>query len=293
LAHPKSPKETIVAYYDQEAAAYSELYTRGANDQEFYPANAIRLEMIIDLLRLRGARELLDVGCGSGQPLLRFLREGYDARGFDFSPRMVENAQAAMRAAGQSDERVSLGDIERRETLPAGPFDAVVATGVFPHNLNDSAAYANVRELLAPKGAAFIEYRNALMSLFSLNRYCAPFFWEELLCAEELPEGLREDTRRFLASKFDTPVEGVGKRRDIEYSDILARFHNPLTLGRDLSGHGLRLINVHYYHWHAAPPHLEKAHKDVFRRLSLAHERKEDWRAMFLCSAYVAEIERF
>jgi SAM-dependent methyltransferase len=56
--------------------------------------------MIIELLRARGTRTLLDVRCGSGQPLLRFLREGYDARGFDFSPRMVECARGALRDAG-------------------------------------------------------------------------------------------------------------------------------------------------------------------------------------------------
>jgi SAM-dependent methyltransferase len=248
--------------------------------------------MIIELLRPRAARTLLDVGCGSGQPLLRFLREGYDARGFDFSPRMVECARSAMRAAGQDPGRVSQGDIERPETLPPGPFDAIVATGVFPHNLDDTAAYANVRGLLAPHGVAYIEYRNALMALFSLNRHCAPFFWQDLLRADELPELLREDTRHFLASKFDTAVESVGKKRSIEYSDILARFHNPLTLAGELTGHGLRLMKVHYYHWHAAPPHLERAHRESFWRLSMAQERKEDWRAMFLCSACVAEIER-
>jgi hypothetical protein len=163
---------------------------------------------------------------------------------------------------------------------------------VFPHNLNDAAAYANVRGLLTPTGTAFIEYRNALMSLFSLNRYCVPFFWQELLQADELPESLREDTRLFLASKFDTAVESVGRKRSIEYSDILARFHNPLTLAAELASHGLRVIKLHYYHWHAAPPHLEKAHRESFWRLSMARERTEDWRAMFLCSAYVTEIAR-
>lgn len=288
----QSPKEKVIAYYDQEAAAYSELYTKAALATEFYPANAVRLDMVVDLVRARGARTLIDAGCGSGQPLLRFLREGCDARGFDFSLRMVENARKAMEAAGQDPARVTHGDIERRESLPSVAFDALVATGVFPHNLNDAAAYASVRALLAPGGVALIEYRNALMSLFSLNRYCAPFFWEELLKGEELPEPLREDARRFLESKFDTAIESVGQKRGIEYTDILARFQNPLTLGSELTAHGLRLVRIHYYHWHAAPPHLEKTHKEEFWRSSLALERKDDWRAMFLCSAYVAEIER-
>ncbi|MHC4429852.1 MAG: hypothetical protein ACYS0D_14825, partial [Planctomycetota bacterium] len=165
-------------------------------------------------------------------------------------------------------------------------------TGVFPHNLDDAAAYANLRGMLAPDGTAFVEYRNALMSLFSINRYCEPFFWHDLLQGDTLPEALREETRRFLAAKFDTPVESVGRPRTIEYTDILARFHNPLTLPEELAGHGLRLVGTEFYHWHAAPPHLEKTHKKAFWEASLKKERTDDWRAMFLCSAFVAVIER-
>ena len=259
-----SEKDRVVAYYDQEAAQYDKLYTSESGAHEFYPANAVRLEIIVDLLREHAASSVLDVGCGSGQPLLRFLNEGHDASGFDFSPKMVEVAQAALREAGQDPDRAFLGDIETRSTLPAGPFDAVVATGVFPHNLDDAAAYSNLRDLLAPDGVALVEFRNVLMSMFSINRYCAPFFWDELLQADALPERLREATRDFLGAKFDTPVESVGAQRQIEYSDILARFHNPLTLGNELEREGLLLERLHYYHWHAAPPHLEKTHKDEF-----------------------------
>ena len=66
-----------------------------------------------------------------------------------------------------------------------------------------------------------------------------------------------------------------------EIRDLLARY---------LAKHGFRLERIHYYHWHAAPPHLQKTHKDAFWKASLALERKDDWRAMFLCSALVAEI---
>jgi hypothetical protein len=101
---------------------------------------------------------------------------------------------------------------------------------------------------------------------------------------------LREAARAYLSEKFDTKVQSVGKERSIEYSDILARFHNPLTIGDTLAAQGLKLNKIHYYHYHAAPPHLEKAHKSEFWEASLKLERTDDWRGMFLCSAFVAEI---
>jgi SAM-dependent methyltransferase len=287
-----SAKLRVIEYYNQEADRYHELYSKELLDQEFYPANAIRLQLILDRLNGGDAKTLLDVGCGSGGPLLTFLESGLDASGFDFSPRMVEHGQELLRAKGQDPTRCFQADLERRDTLPARAFDAVVATGVFPHNLDDDAAYANLRELLAPHGVAFVEYRNALMSLFSVNKYSVDFYWEQLLQADRLPEELREATRQFVAMKFDTPVANVGRARDIDYSSILARFHNPLTLGTEVSAHGLQLETIHYYHWHAAPPHLERPHRKTFWDESLHLEGKNDWRAMFMCSAFVAEFRR-
>jgi SAM-dependent methyltransferase len=288
----REEKERVVRYYDQEAAGYVELYRRDRMEQEVYPANDVRLELVVERLQAAGCRRVLDVGCGSGAPLARFLREGFDAIGFDFSPKMVEAARQVLREEGLEPERASWGDLERAETLPAGAFDGIVATGVFPHNLDDAAAYANLRSRLEPAGIALVEYRNALMALYSLNRYSEPFFWHELLRGDELPEPLRSAAREYLAVKFDTPVDSVGRPREIEYTDILARFHNPLTLGQEVARHGLALERLHYYHFHAAAPVLEKEHRRQFWEVSLQRERADDWRGMFVASAFVAELRR-
>jgi SAM-dependent methyltransferase len=284
-------KQRVIDFYNQEAAGYIDQYRLPPFDQEFYPANEIRLEIIVSRLKERGVTHVLDIGCGSAGPLVRFLREGWDARGFDFAPEMVRAAREVLAREGLDPERVRVGDLERLETLPSERFDAVIATGVFPHNLDDPVAYRNLRILLKPGGVAFVEYRNALMALFSLNQYSESFFWHDLLRADALPADLREATRAMLAQKFDTPVASVGRPRAIEFTDILARFHNPLTLESQLSEHGLGLRRVHYYHFHCAPPALERTHTRAFRQASLGMERPDDWRGMFLASAFVAEIE--
>lgn len=287
-----SRKSRVIEYYDQESANYEELYSRGPLDTECYPANAYRLRLILERLRHYKATTLLDIGCGSAWPLASFLKEGFDAIGFDFSPQMVAHGKKHLAAAGHDPDRCFHADLEQRDTLPDRQFDALVVTGVFPHNLDDAAAYANLRALLAPGGVAFIEYRNAMMSLFSVNKHSVDFYWHDLLRADDLPEPLREQTRQFVSAKFDTSVESVGHKRPIEFSDILARFHNPLTLGAEIAHHGLRLVQTHFYHWHAAPPHLEKLHREIFWKASLALEGTSDWRGMFMCSAFVAEARR-
>ena len=285
-----SKKQKVIEYFDQEAANYISLYRKDRMDQEFYPANHVRLELIIKRLAELKCRTVLDLGCGSGGTLCRFIEEGFDPVGVDFSQGMVDAAKAVLAEQGFEPSIVHRGDLEDRQTLPRNQFDAVVAAGVFPHNLNDDAAYRNLYDLLAPEGVAMIEYRNALMALFSLNEYSEPFFWHDLLDADNLPEPLKEETRKFLARTFQTPVKGVGASRKINYTDILARFHNPLTLADEIKPFGLELANLHYYHFHCAPPHLEKKHKGSFWQASLAMEKADDWRGMFMASAFVAEI---
>lgn len=283
-------KERVIAYYDQEAGHYIDLYRGERMEREVYPANDIRLELIVARMRELGVRSVLDVGCGSGGPLVRFLGEGFDAVGVDFSEGMVAAARDVLDDAGLDPGRVSWGDVERADTLSVGPFDALVATGVFPHNLDDAAAYASLRSRLTRDGVAFVEYRNALMALFSLNSYSEPFFWHDLIEADTLPDGLRQATRAYLAEKLDTPVQSVGRPREIEYTNILARFHNPLTLPDEVAAHGFAIERIHWYHFHAAPPALERDHRVEFWERSLALEDPADWRGMFMASAFVAEL---
>ena len=139
MSPSESDKKKVIAYYDQEAAEYNRLYTAPATAQEFYPANAVRLELVVERLREHNASTVLDVGCGSGQPLLRFLAEGHDAMGFDFSPKMVASAQDALRVAGHDPERAFLGDIEKRSTLPSGFRVYCGSTPPLPHRCRQTS----------------------------------------------------------------------------------------------------------------------------------------------------------
>lgn len=286
-------RRRIIAHYEENLALYTGIYARQAASGDIYPANEVRLEVVLRCLERRKAVSVLDAGCGTGEPMAEFLRLGYDAWGFDFSPGTLDAARRHLASLGLDAGRLLPADAERFETFPPqwrGAFDAVVGKGLMPHELDDAAVYANVRALLKPGGAFLAEYRNALMSLFSINRHCARFYWDELLPVAALTPGMRDETRDFLAAKFDMDPAAVTS--PAAASGVLPRFHNPLTLGDELAAHGLRLRKCHFYHYHCAPPHLEGRFPDDFRRTSRAMEHSDDWRGMFLCSAFIAEIER-
>jgi hypothetical protein len=94
----------------------------------------------------------------------------------------------------------------------------------------------------------------------------------------------------FLADRFSVAPPERERGKAVQYDQILARFHNPLTIGADLAAHGFALDGLHFYHFHCAPPHFEASHQRAFRSASLALENPADWRGHFLASAFVAEL---
>ena len=77
--------EKVRAGYDRIA----EEYARGRDDFK----NQSYLERFIEFLR--PGSSILDVGCGSGVPVIRFLSEqGYAVFGIDISPRQIELARS-------------------------------------------------------------------------------------------------------------------------------------------------------------------------------------------------------
>ncbi|WP_158880182.1 class I SAM-dependent methyltransferase [Amycolatopsis anabasis] len=92
---------------------------------------------------IRGA--VLDLGCGTGEHTIHLSRLGYDVRGFDFSPRAVEQARA--NAAGRNvPARFEVADALH---LPGEPrFDTIVDSALF-HIFDDVDRARYVRSLHA------------------------------------------------------------------------------------------------------------------------------------------------
>lgn len=274
-------KKKVIKYYDQKAETYA---VKNYASNEEYPANRIRLDLIVKLMQERATASVLDVGCGSGFPLKRFLAEGMDAYGFDYSESMVKKATELL----ESGSRVRLGDLEEHNPFGNAKFDAVTALGVFPHNLDDTKALSTIRKALKPNGRAYIEFRNELFSMFTLNRYTREFYAKLL---PSMSDSMYEEAMSVFDGKFDldamTPVE-----TGISYGSILARFHNPLSIDTELfRPNGFKVERIHFYHFHALPPYFELSHPQEYRKASLEMEKPNDWRGHLMASAFITEVK--
>ncbi len=160
---------------------------------------------------------------------------------------------------------------------------------------DDDLVLDNMASLIRPRGSIFVEFRNKLFSLFTLNRYTAEFILDDLLrdvsptMRERVSQDLHARLRMDVPAKRDT-LTGTDAPG---YDAILSRFHNPFEVGPLFERHGFCDIRLLWYHYHPAMPYLEPDDPDEFRREAISLEREpSNWRGFFLCSAFVVEATR-
>ena len=101
----------------------------------------------------KGARRLLDFGCGSGVPAVRCARIGYEVHGFDVCERNIAIAQRLAQQY-ELDDRTHFS-VETAEQLsyPDGFFDVVSGFDIL-HHVEIGPAIREVRRVLKPGGVA-------------------------------------------------------------------------------------------------------------------------------------------
>lgn len=106
-------------------------------------------------LKMRAAKRILDLGCGSGWLSIYLAREGFEVTGMD----IAENAVLLGRNWAQSESlKVTFAVADINEIpYPDSSFDAVVANSIFEHLTYELAlrTLANLAKVLVPGGTFF------------------------------------------------------------------------------------------------------------------------------------------
>ncbi len=151
---PQPEARAIVARYGDDYLAYETarhleyrgIALRSLSEAGLKPAQAVAPD---------GKRlSVLEIGCATGALLSVFSEAGWDATGVEVGPSMVAYARSAFGL------NVTQGTIESAG-LPAGAFDAVIATHLIEH-LNDPRSFLReVRRTLRPDGGLWLVTPNA------------------------------------------------------------------------------------------------------------------------------------
>lgn len=96
-------------------------------------------------------KEVLEIGCGTGRDLIRFMHQGANVYGIDFSEKSVVLARERLRVFGFDTRHIIMGDAE---ALPffGNQFDFVYSWGVLHHTPNIEKAISEMYRVLKPSG---------------------------------------------------------------------------------------------------------------------------------------------
>jgi len=287
----RSGKELREAYveFGAEADTYDRNYRLDAGR---YPDHVYRLRIFEDLLAKIKPRTVLDAGCGSGVPLVTFLKAGYDAYGFDRSPEMVEETQKRVAQAGFEQTRVFLGDLDAFDLPIADAVDVACGLGSVYYTPNTTTTLRHLASRVNDDGDLIFSLRNELFSLCSQNEYSADYLLRNIFEISKTTGVLRDDVLGFFTQR--NPKMNVSKLfENVDERAIKSHLHNPLTVENDLlNPSGLRLEGLYYYHFHALPPIFEHTHQSEFYELSAQCENPTDWRGVVMASCFVVHAKK-
>ena len=264
-----------------------------------YPAEYFRLEIIKKRVALVGGTRLLDIGAGSGIPIVELARQQNtrDAVAFDYTPEMVEYAKMQFAATGLDPEHVFEGDARLADPYMRastyGPFDVALMLGLFHHIEDQAECLRRIHGLLNPGGRVFIAFRNKLFSLFTMNSFTHALVMSDLL------QDISPDIRNIVDEEFqkrlrmDQPkLTELDAYSEASYELIHARKHNPLEMEAWFRAVGYSEIRLHFFHCHPGPPYLEgeAVSRKRYREAAIAMEGEEiGWRGYFMCSGFLVE----
>jgi len=146
-------------YFERVAGDFDSIYSGKKSrfmqwlDKVFRKDMYERYRLTLEECRDPEIQSVLDIGCGSGRFCLPLAKEKNRVVGIDFSGPMLEIARSEGQKAGVS-ERCDFREGDFMQMNLDGPFDAILAIGLFDYIREPAAFLAKIRGLLKRKAVA-------------------------------------------------------------------------------------------------------------------------------------------
>ncbi|MGQ9601993.1 MAG: class I SAM-dependent methyltransferase [Candidatus Bipolaricaulia bacterium] len=152
---------------------WDELFKREEfRERESYP----RVIEFAKLLKERGARRILDLGCGAGRHLVYLAKEGFEPFGIDLSPTGLEQARRWLEEEGLAAQvELKEGDMTSIP-YPDRFFDGAISIHVIYHGTLDQMrkAISEIHRTLRPGGLALLTFQSKRSYRYGRGRELEP-----------------------------------------------------------------------------------------------------------------------
>ncbi|BAZ19843.1 methyltransferase [Kalymmatonema gypsitolerans NIES-4073] len=125
----------------------------------------------IPVLRSANVQTVLDLGCGTGNDVLRLAREGFAVMGMDFSESAVRQGREKAEKLGLSAQFV-VADMAKRLPFDSATFDAVMSN-VAMHMFSDKITrelFKEIRRIVRPNGVFVFDVNSTEDALIRAER---------------------------------------------------------------------------------------------------------------------------
>jgi ubiquinone/menaquinone biosynthesis C-methylase UbiE len=112
---------------------------------------------IVKLFREKGAKKILDLGCGSGRHTVYLAERGFEVYGIDIAPKGIKITKGWLKKE-KLKANLKIGDIYKKLPYPNHFFDALISTQTLHHNRINHIRklIKEIERVLQPRGLIFI-----------------------------------------------------------------------------------------------------------------------------------------
>ena len=282
-------KKASYKFFNQSnnVKSYTAMYEKKSNLKKIYPANSKRLDIFVNLLRKYKPKKIIDVGCGTGKPLIKIKKLGFNIVGYDKAKNMIRMAKENLKKNKLNSNLVYEDNFESPKIIKKNSVDCILGMGTFYYSRNFKKTLKIQTSKLKKNGRIIFSLRNELFNIATFNDYTKNFFFNFY--------ELKKKNKK-IKFFFNSLLKGFHKRKIIKVKNIddekvYSRTHNPLTINLELQKLNIKINGIYYYHYHYLPPLFENIDKE-FRKKSLKLENPNDWRGIFMASAFVVDGQK-
>lgn len=227
---------------------------------------------------LNNKAKVLDVGCGTGNLVVRLLKKGYQAIGIDFASSMIKKAKSEANKLNLPDENFIHSSFF--EFKPDSKFNLICASGFIEYiSPNEFTDFINIsRKFLKKNGLLCFQSRNRLFNCISFNDYTKAEIklgeinnlLEECILFNE-SKSLEDLLKKNFTSKISKNLTKHGKTGNqlIKKIDVETRYqYTPFQIISKLQKNKFKVIDLIPLHIHAIPTGAKETNPDIHKKIS-------------------------